>query len=1456
MPPHTASHLPLPPFLALFIFFLLSFLPPPILASDCSHLQTLTTESGCVCKLGTQPTLAIPTGNLDPGTTIRLATGTSTLTSPTFDSNGIVSGRLEVKTTASLSANAAMWGTVSAFYSSDYETIPMTVPAAIVACRQLADELNLHSDLTFSEPLQFDSVTPGYIEPIINELACFGTEAAITYSGTEPDKTPDCTYTHVEDLHTNNNFDVGVQCRFLKIDESSSAACEACPPGKSSGTSLNNKQCTDCPSEHYNPSYGATSCTKCESDGLRPVYGPEGSTSSDFCFSALDLFADIYSLEDNKLGNNYAEGGSYWWQLSHDYGTGSSTAESLTFLSEDTLLVLTDDGTVYEQSSPPNQAEFDTENEIVGTFASISNSQSLTSILYLEHLDLVAVGAAPGILLFATADGLNGGNLSEDSSVGLIELESPRRFSVGESEGELLILSDAASANKVTRMCIPGTSCSSDRETILVNDPSNKYDFFDVAMLKEENLFLVTTKTVADGIFSVKSCPLTAIELDIDTGCSQFENTRPTSMENPFYYSEMQTYFYEIDDDYMVSYYGDTYSYDESVRTDWQPLYLEVDISKKTVGILGTNAYYILDFNGNFITSTSPMNNPMDFTYRPSEAFSISKIQAHASSSNAGSVIQVPLALNDHRNISLSDEFDFQDLASRITVRAEGYIQTIAEGLSVKIEIDGDVEQTETTSLAANLGINFAGVWLVHISGEKYGKQVEFMNSPFNLTVQPDVTDATKTKVQNFQSEIVAGATLEGSFKLYDAYQNPTNWDEDILIASVGTFSKSNGVWDYSNSNLTVAGSYSLEAKLVNQGSEQPDSQVEGSPFIYTVKAGTPDASKTENTVTDMNSIIFSSGSTYKDALGLSVTPRDQFNNLVTDAVGYQAHTRVISGGIAFAEATIVDLNADDQYKFEMPVPEKSERMVEVGILYNDEFIEGSPKVITFKPDKEVNLQAILGGVGGVAVIIAYAVWWYSKRRERLKIRRLNSSFNVRASMLEMEVHNLHESLRKKKHSEREIEVMKQAMDNQGKERSDELRQVLIPSSEVKVTSLLGQGAFGTVNLGVYKHQDVAIKQLISIDEESIHRFRFECFLCKELRHPNVVKLVGVCWDDLMLGCVLEYIDGGSLEGRLKEDWTQPTSERMTWKGVLLSLAKDAASGVRYLHNSRYYDEQEQVWKDCIIHRDLKPDNMLVTKDNVLKLTDFGEARAADLSMTMTCVGTPIYVSPEVMRNERYDAKADTYSFGVVLVAMMRPSKTIVDFFFDSLQKKMKKKNRMGIGVGLLNRYLERGWRPPIPVEFYPKLASLINRCWAKDPAERPDFNEIYEQLGGPISFEVSTHPEPIFGSGIVIVEDDENYDSGEDEDHHGTARLSNGSVKLLMGNSITREYAIETAHLSDMLQSERDKVETLTAELTKLKKQLGRGFLPLDAFKSRLFDHHLTLTNVRESYPRRLGTG
>ena len=158
--------------------------------------------------------------------------------------------------------------------------------------------------------------------------------------------------------------------------------------------------------------------------------------------------------------------------------------------------------------------------------------------------------------------------------------------------------------------------------------------------------------------------------------------------------------------------------------------------------------------------------------------------------------------------------------------------------------------------------------------------------------------------------------------------------------------------------------------------------------------------------------------------------------------------------------------------------------------------------------------------------------------------------------------------------------------------------------------------------------------------------------------------------------------------------------QTLTWKGNLWRMALEAALGVQYLHHHRYWsdggtrhngvtdteEEEPAGWKEAVIHRDLKPDNMLLDNDWRLKLTDFGEARATNLGATMTSVGTPIYISPEVMRADHYDVSADAWSYGLCLVAMARGEKTLQEYFYECLRKHKKKRTTKGLGMGQMTK--------------------------------------------------------------------------------------------------------------------------------------------------------------------------
>ncbi|GMI55003.1 hypothetical protein TeGR_g1890, partial [Tetraparma gracilis] len=282
-------------------------------------------------------------------------------------------------------------------------------------------------------------------------------------------------------------------------------------------------------------------------------------------------------------------------------------------------------------------------------------------------------------------------------------------------------------------------------------------------------------------------------------------------------------------------------------------------------------------------------------------------------------------------------------------------------------------------------------------------------------------------------------------------------------------------------------------------------------------------------------------------------------------------------------------------------------------------------------------------------------------------------------------------------------------------------------------------GAFGVVNLATYRGTKVAMKQLLTVNEENVLRFRHECFLMKNLSHPNVVQLVGVSWDESLFACCLEFVENGSLEFWL----------RLTAGGKKFVASKKPVAGKKrkkkplseitfqgFDHNGEYNEtehtdtdrakkeEAEGLLHDWWMQRMnpkmnwtemLKEDTSRLDHgmsgyhvDWTLKLTDFGEARAQNMGGTMTSVGTPIYIAPEVMRADHYDEKADTWSYGLCLVAMIRAERTLEQFFYQ----------------GDIGDEIKRKEEPKI--ELYSKEDDAIyrNRIGKEDEIEDSDEDE------------------------------------------------------------------------------------------------------------------------------------
>jgi len=183
---------------------------------------------------------------------------------------------------------------------------------------------------------------------------------------------------------------------------------------------------------------------------------------------------------------------------------------------------------------------------------------------------------------------------------------------------------------------------------------------------------------------------------------------------------------------------------------------------------------------------------------------------------------------------------------------------------------------------------------------------------------------------------------------------------------------------------------------------------------------------------------------------------------------------------------------------------------------------------------------------------------------------------------------------------------------------------------------------------------------------------------------------------------VQEFLTGGDVEKALRDrDRAIPLYVRMRW-------AKDASLGMNWLHQSN----------PVFIHRDLKSSNLLIDENGRVKVCDFGlsevKMTGQMLQDTDSAKGTPLWMAPEVMMFQRFNEKADVYSFGIILWELLTRE---VPFSHHRSYEKFKR------AVCFTHE------RPPIPLESDETLQNLITRCWAPNPELRPAFTEIIADL-------------------------------------------------------------------------------------------------------------------------------
>jgi eukaryotic-like serine/threonine-protein kinase len=190
----------------------------------------------------------------------------------------------------------------------------------------------------------------------------------------------------------------------------------------------------------------------------------------------------------------------------------------------------------------------------------------------------------------------------------------------------------------------------------------------------------------------------------------------------------------------------------------------------------------------------------------------------------------------------------------------------------------------------------------------------------------------------------------------------------------------------------------------------------------------------------------------------------------------------------------------------------------------------------------------------------------------------------------------------------------------------------------------LGEGAMGTV----YKAHDPLLDRLVAIKTVNLNlpkedlaeyeaRFYQEAKAAGGLSHPNIVVIYDIGKTDRLAYMAMEYLEGRELRSILSERGCLSPDEAV-------NIAAQVADGLTYAHGRG------------VIHRDIKPTNIMLNRDGIAKITDFGIARmrSSELkTMTGMILGSPRYMSPEQVAGKRADQRSDIFSLGVVLYEML-----------------------------------------------------------------------------------------------------------------------------------------------------------------------------------------------------------
>jgi serine/threonine protein kinase len=300
---------------------------------------------------------------------------------------------------------------------------------------------------------------------------------------------------------------------------------------------------------------------------------------------------------------------------------------------------------------------------------------------------------------------------------------------------------------------------------------------------------------------------------------------------------------------------------------------------------------------------------------------------------------------------------------------------------------------------------------------------------------------------------------------------------------------------------------------------------------------------------------------------------------------------------------------------------------------------------------------------------------------------------------------------------------------------------------------VIGAGGFGCVYRGVLSRSgaEVAVKVVSHGSRQGLREFVSEIASMSQLRHRNLVQLLGYCRRRGELVLVYDYMPNGSLDQHLYGKTDRQTAG-LSWdrRGRIL---RDVAAGLLYLHEG---------WEQVVVHRDIKAANVLLDADMNGKLSDFGLARLYDHggeSQTTRVVGTLGYIAPEMSKTGKATTSSDVYAFGAFLLEVACGRRPVVFHRSDADDSP----------PGLVELVLEHWKAGRITEARDPRIGECVDEddlelvlklgllCSHPDSLRRPSMRQVVQILEG-----IATAPEMSpddLGNSITLFEYGEGFD-------------------------------------------------------------------------------------------------